>query len=111
MTAKNPYQVIKHRHVTEKAAVLQELHTSDSNPSVRGCETAKYVFIVDPLATKTEIRHAVEEIYKEKSIKVTAVNTITGKRKPRRVRGRKGQTAQFKKAVVTLAKGDILEDV
>lgn len=114
MSGKDPFSIIKHRHVTEKAGVLQQLHTSESNKSVRACSQAKYVFIVDVNATKPDIRSAIEKIYAERNIKVDKVNTLNGKTKPRHLRGRKarpGRTPRYKKAVVTLAKGDILEEV
>jgi len=111
MAQKDPYQIIKHQHVTEKSMVLQELKNAKSNASVAKCESPKYVFIVDTKANKHEIAAALEEIYREKNIKVTAVNTINVKSKARRVRGRLGKTAAFKKAVVTLEKGDSLDNV
>lgn len=108
---KNPYQVVVRRHVTEKAMRLQELESSESNPCVRACETPKAVFIVDRSATKPEIASAIESIYSESGVKVVKVNTVNMKGKPRRVRGRSGRTAAFKKAVVTFEKGDRLEDI
>lgn len=108
---RDPYQVIKHQHVTEKSVMLQELKNAKSNPSLARCKSPKYVFIVDPKANKQEIAKAVEEIYKDKNVKVVAVNTINAKAKPRRVRGRPGMTAARKKAVVTLAVGDSLDNV
>lgn len=111
MAQKDPYQIIKHQHVTEKSMVLQELKNAKSNASLARCESPKYVFIVDTKANKHEIAAALEEIYRDKKIKVTAVNTINVKPKARRVRGRLGKTAAFKKAVVTLEKGDSLDNV
>lgn len=109
MTKKDPYQVVKHQYVTEKAVMLENLKTNESNPSVRRCESPKYVFVVDRTAKKPEIAKALEEIYKEKNIKVVSVNTINVKAKPRRVRGRSGEKSSFKKAIVTLEKGDSLD--
>lgn len=111
MNRKNPYQVVKHQHITEKSRMLQELKNSESNPCVKRCESPKYVFIVDKAATKRDIAEAIEEIYKDRDIKVAAVNTINVKAKPRRVRGRIGTKSAFKKAVVTLEKGDSLEEI
>ena len=109
---KNPYDIIKSRYVTEKAAVLERLQTAESNPSVARCKAPKYVFIVAEDANKAEIAKAIEAIYKEESVKVTKVNTIWVKSKPkRRGRMRPGGTAAFKKAIVTLAPGDALEKV
>ena len=59
----------------------------------------RYTFRVATGATKPEIAHAVEEIFK---VKVSAVNTINMKRKPKRLRYSQGYTAAWKKAIVTL---------
>ena len=111
MAHKNPYQIIKHLHVTEKSMMLQGLHQAKSNPSLARCENPKFVFIVDQNANKQEIAKAIEEIYCDKNVRVVAVNTINTKAKARRVRGRLGKKAAFKKAVVTLEKGDSLDNV
>lgn len=111
MTSKNPYQIIKHQYVTEKAMVLQDLKNAESNPSLKRCDSPKYVFIVERTANKQEIAQALEEIYKNEGIKVVAVNTINVKPKARRVRGRPGFKNAFKKAVVTLRAGDSLDNV
>lgn len=60
----------------------------------------KYVFKVASDATKPEIAAAVEELFK---VEVKAVNTISMKRKLKRVRYQSGYTAAWKKAIVTLA--------
>ncbi len=111
MSTKSPYDIVKRRYITEKSTLLTSLKDKNSNPSLRRFELPKYVFIVDPKATKTEIASAVEEIYADRKVKVTAVNTINVKGKMRRVRGRLGRTTAFKKAIVTLEKGDELESV
>jgi large subunit ribosomal protein L23 len=110
MNKQNPYQIIKSRHVTEKTHMLESLKDAESNNSLRRCKSPKYVFIVEKTANKQEIARALELIYAEKNIKVKAVNTITTKPKPRRVRGRVGATSSFKKAIVTLAQGDTLDN-
>lgn len=107
----DPYQIIKHLYVTEKTAMLESLHTAESNPSLRRCENPKYVFIVDNNADKRAIASAIEEIYAKQGVKVVAVNTIRVKGRMRRVRGRIGKTAGFKKAIVTLQKGDELDNL
>ena len=111
MVEKNLYQIIKHQHVTEKSMMLQRLKTAESNPSLKRCESPKYVFVVDRDANKQEIANAIEEIYKDEGIKVVAVNTINVKAKARRVRGRSGFKSAFKKAIVTLRPGDNLDNV
>lgn len=106
----NPYQIIKSQHITEKSMVLQQLKNATNNPSLLRCESPKYVFLVSSKANKHQIAKALEEIYREKNIKVTSVNTINVKPKKRRMRGQQGMTASFKKAVVTLEKGDSLDN-
>jgi large subunit ribosomal protein L23 len=107
----NPYKIIKKRHLTEKAAVLGKLKDATSNRSVARCDTPKYTFIVDGKANKPQIAEAIETMYAEKNVKVIAVNTITVKPKMRNRRGRMnpGVTSGFKKAIVTLAVGNVIE--
>ena len=108
---KNPYQIIRSKYVTEKSQILEGLKECESNRSVRRCESPKYVFLVHPDAKKPEIASALEEIYKERGIRVKAVNVVNVKPKKRRVRGRQGYTSGFRKAIVTLEKGDTLENL
>lgn len=108
--AKNPYDIILSRHMTEKANVLLTLQSNSSNPCVKKCDKPKYVFIVDKNANKQEIAQAIEDIYAEKKVRVISVNTINMGQKERRVRGRKGVKAGFKKAIVTLQPGDVIEE-
>ena len=59
----------------------------------------KYVFEVQPDATKPEIAKAVEEMFK---VDVACVNTINMKKKPKRMGYNAGYTKSWKKAIVTL---------
>ncbi len=109
---KDPYAIIKSRYVTEKATVLESLRSAEGNKSVKRCESPKYVFVVDVKANKREIATAVESIYSDQKVKVTKVNTIQVKRKPkRRGKGRPGLTPAFKKAIVTMEPGDSIDNV
>ena len=112
MSQKNPYDIVKSRYITEKAAVLSSLKDAKSNASLRKCESPKYVFLVDPTANKTQIAEAIETIYNNKKVKVVAVNTINVKPKYYNRRGQRnqGRSALMKKAIVTLSRGDSLED-
>jgi large subunit ribosomal protein L23 len=67
-----------------------------------------YVFIVDPDATKIDVRHAVEQAF---SVRVTKVNTLTRKGKATRNRRTnvRGQRPNQKRAMVTLAAGDTID--
>lgn len=76
--------------------VIEPLLTEKTN---RQRETHKYAFRVDPRANKIEIRAAIEELFGVHPLSCTVVNV---KGKPKRVRYKKGYTASWKKAVVTL---------
>jgi len=62
-------------------------------------ELNQYTFRVNVLATKTEIKNAVEELFK---VKVEKVATQNRKGKPRRYRFTWGRTKPWKKAIVKL---------
>jgi large subunit ribosomal protein L23 len=70
----------------------------------------QYSFVVHPEATKTQIRHAIEEIFKVNVLKVNTVN-VGGKRKNFARAGKRtqGATKDYKKAVVTLKAGQKIE--
>lgn len=113
MATKNPYQIIKHRYVTEKSKLLENLKDATGSKSLKRFKLPKYVFIVDPSANKKEIADAIEEIYNERKIKVVSVNTMNINGKPKQIRGRgaAGKTAAYKKAIITLEEGDSLDNV
>jgi large subunit ribosomal protein L23 len=66
----------------------------------------KYTFVVAPHANKTQIRQAVEEVFR---VKVTGVNTLNRQGKRRRTRHGWGKRPDTKRAVVTLAEGDRID--
>ncbi len=70
----------------------------------------QYTFSVNPRATKTQIRHAVEEIFKVDVLKVNTVN-VRGKSRNFARRGTKtsGKQSDFKKAIVTIKSGQKIE--
>jgi large subunit ribosomal protein L23 len=86
------YDVIKALIRTEKSTVYEPL--------------GKYLFLVDKSSNKTEIKKAVESIYK---VKVKAVNTSIYLGKMKRVRYQVGKTADFKRAIVTLKSGQKID--
>jgi large subunit ribosomal protein L23 len=81
-----PHQVIVKPLVTEKG-----MHKSTRNNA--------YAFEVNRLATKDDVRRAVESLFEVKVLKVATQNR---KGKVRRTRFRIGQTKAWKKAIVTL---------
>ena len=77
--------------ISEKANMLREQN--------------KYVFIVHPDANKIQIKEAVEALFKVKIIGCTTMNVL-GKMK--RLRGKPGRTASYKKAIVRIAEGETI---
>ena len=69
-------------------------------------EDNKYTFEVHKDANKIEVAKAIEAIF---DVKVTKVNTLTVKPKPKRMRYQEGKTRSWKKAIVTLKEGDTIE--
>jgi large subunit ribosomal protein L23 len=86
------YDVILAPHITEKSTLASE------NNAV--------VFKVANDATKPQIKEAVEAIYDKK---VVSVNTIVTKGKTKRWKGKPYKRSDFKKAVVTLAEGEMID--
>ena len=70
-------------------------------------ENRTYVFVIDPKATKVDVRNAVEQAF---NVKVTNVNTLNRKGKSTRNRrtGVVGSRPGTKRAIVTLAEGDTI---
>jgi large subunit ribosomal protein L23 len=81
-----PYQVILRPLITEKATHISERHNA-------------YTFEVNPLATKTEIKAAVEALF---NVKVADVRTQNRRGKLRRYRLKAGRMRNWKKAIVSL---------
>ncbi len=69
-------------------------------------EEGKYVFRVDPRATKTQVKEAVTRLFEVHPISCTMMNV---KGKPKRLRNRAGYTSSWKKAIVRLAKGETIK--
>jgi large subunit ribosomal protein L23 len=69
-------------------------------------EEGVYTFKVDPKASKPEIRDAVEAIWGVEVLKVNTMNR-NGKRKRTRGTNRIGTRPDTKRAIVTLAAGEI----
>ena len=92
MTAlnKNPRDVILRPIVSEKSYNL--------------IDEGKYTFEVDPRSNKTEIKQAVESIFK---VKVSSVNTMNRVGKERKTRFCLGKRKDTKRAIVTLKSGTI----
>jgi large subunit ribosomal protein L23 len=66
----------------------------------------KYVFIVHPEATKTQIKEAVAKLFNVKVVRCTTMNVLG---KVKRLRGKPGRTASYKKAIVRVAHGETIK--
>ncbi len=71
---------------------------------------SQYTFVVHAQATKTQIRHAIEEIFSVNVLKINTVN-VRGKKRSVARKGVKssGKQSDFKKAVVTIKPGQKIE--
>ena len=89
--------IIKKPVITEKMTAISE-------------KLNKYAFIVDKRANKLQIKQAVQDLY---GVQVESVNTINyeGKLKSRYTKTGviSGRRDAFKKAIVTLAKGETID--
>jgi large subunit ribosomal protein L23 len=86
------YDKIIAPHVTEKSTNL-----SDQN---------KIIFKVPKKATKKSLKKNIEKIFK---VDVTKINIINKKSKIKITRGRKVKIAGFKKAIITIKKGQNID--
>ena len=88
--------VLKKPLITEKASALNE--------------SGKYGFIVDKDANKVQIKKEVEQMY---GVTVESVNTMKyqGKMKSRYTKSKviTGRTAGYKKAIVTVKDGEVID--
>ncbi len=86
------YQVLSSPHVTEKATTLEKEN--------------KYIFKVQTKTNKTEIKRAVEDIYR---VDVVGVKIINIPKKRRRLGRQIGWRKGYKKAIIEIKKGQKIE--
>ncbi len=87
----NSFEIIRTVRLTEKG-------------TRQGDKFNQYTVVADPRANKTQIRKAVQELFK---VKVLRVNTLNVRGKLRRQRRPDaGRSSNWKKAIVTLKKPD-----
>jgi large subunit ribosomal protein L23 len=98
------WDILRSPVVTEKSVILKEDSTDENSNRTVG---QVLTFRVDKKATKGAIKGAVEEIF---NVKVAQVRTVLYEGKVKR-RGRvEGRKSGFKKAYVTLKKGEPMVD-
>lgn len=88
-----PYQVLIRPLVTEKGTHLSTHHNA-------------YTFMVNIIATKLDVKNAVQELF---NVRVEGVRTQLRHGKKRRYRQRLGEMKDWKRAVVTLHPDDKIE--
>ena len=93
MTDTKYLEIIKAPVITEKSANIAQ-------------NEGKYVFKVDPKANKTEIKQAIEKIFK---VKVVEISTLNEKPKKKRIGRYSGLSNRSKKAIVKLAEGQSID--
>jgi large subunit ribosomal protein L23 len=84
-------QIIKYPIITDKATRL--------------LENNQYSFVVDRSSDKVNIKSAIENLF---NVKVIKINTCLLPRKKKRVGKFIGWKSQYKKAIVTLSEGDVI---
>ncbi len=87
----NSFEIIKTVRVTEKGTTQSEKFN-------------QYTVVADRRANKTQIRHAVQELFKVTVVEIGTMN-VRGKHRRQRTT-QAGQAPDWKKAIVTLKKGD-----
>jgi large subunit ribosomal protein L23 len=98
------WDILKSPVVTEKSVILKEDSTDEDN----GRNTGQVLtFRVERTAGKLDIKKAVEEIF---NVKVAAVRTVQYEGKMKRRGRQEGRRPNWKKAYVTLRKGEPMVD-
>jgi len=85
----------------EYVSILVEPVLTEKSNVMR--EKGQYTFRVDARADKEQIMEAVRRMFQ---VHPVSCNVINVKSKPKRLRGRAGRTATWKKAIVRLAEGE-----
>jgi large subunit ribosomal protein L23 len=77
-----------------------------SEKSYAGVQNKRYSFFVDTRVEKSEVKKAIETIFK---VKVLKINVINVKPKPKRIGRSAGFSSKEKRVVVTLGKNDKID--
>ena len=104
MSKLTTWDILKSPVVTEKSVILKEDSTDENSDRKQG---QILTFRVNRKATKPEIRSAVEEVF---NVKVATVRTVQYEGKLKKRGRQEGRRASFKKAYVTLKKGEPMVD-
>ena len=98
------WDILKSPVVTEKSVILKEESTDENSDRKVG---QVLTFRVEKTAGKKDIKQAVEEIF---NVKVASVRTVQYEGKLKRRGRQEGRRPNWKKAYVTLKKGEPMVD-
>jgi large subunit ribosomal protein L23 len=104
MSKLSTWDILRSPVVTEKSVILKEDSTDEDSNRKQG---QILTFRVARKATKPEIKRAVEEVF---NVKVATVRTVQYEGKLKKRGRQEGRRASFKKAYVTLKKGEPMVD-
>ncbi len=88
--------------MTASQIIIEPVVTEKSN---RFKDQKKYIFRVDMRANKFQVKQALKELF---NVHCIDCRVMTVKSKPKRVRYKKGYTATWKKAIVTLPQAETI---
>ena len=92
ISSEKAFSIIKSPITTEKSTNLQQYN--------------QYSFVVDKNSTSSEVKQAIEKIFK---VKVTKINTSILRGKAKSFKGTFGYRKDTKKAIVTLSEGNTID--
>ena len=92
ISSERAYSIIRKPILTEKSTNLNQFN--------------QYCFVVTKTCKANEIKQAIEKIFK---VNVVKVNIINKKSRIKLTRGRKVKVSGFKKAIITLKKGQNID--
>ena len=104
MSKLSVWDILKSPVVTEKSVLLKEDSTEENSDRKQG---QVLTFKVAKKATKTDIKGAIEEIF---NVKVATVRTVQYEGKIKKRGRQEGRRPNFKKAYITLKKGEPMVD-
>jgi large subunit ribosomal protein L23 len=104
MSKLSTWDILKSPVVTEKSVILKEDSTEEDSGRKQG---QVLTFRVDRKASKPEIKSAIEDIF---NVKVATVRTVQYEGKLKKRGRQEGRRSSFKKAYVTLRKGEPMVD-
>jgi large subunit ribosomal protein L23 len=104
MSKLSTWDILKSPVVTEKSVILKEDSTEEDSDRKQG---QVLTFRVDRKASKPEIKSAIEDIF---NVKVATVRTVQYEGKLKKRGRQEGRRSSFKKAYVTLRKGEPMVD-